>query len=135
MITHVTQTSIGVRLCLNNPFFKLLTKLSQQPESTYASLVAFTRTYLQDAHVGGVRSALIERAYLDSLGRAPSDGDTAYWQALIVKIGVNYADILRAAGERVLSAGNEAVFAAMIRRAFRLSGWPQPGWSRSSRCA
>ncbi|MDK2012201.1 MULTISPECIES: hypothetical protein [unclassified Deinococcus] len=117
MITHVTQTSIGVRLCPNNPFFKLLTKLSQQPESTYASLVAFTRTYL------------------DSLGRAPSDGDTAYWQALIVKSGVNYADILRAAGERVLSAGNEAVFAAMIRRAFRLSGWPQPGWSRSSRCA
>jgi len=126
VVTRVTQASIEVRLSPNNPFFKLLTKLSQQPESTYASLVAFTRTYLQDAQVGGVRAALIERAYLDSLGRAPSGGDTAYWQAQIVKTGANYADILRAAGEWVLSTGNDAEFAAMIRRAFRLSGRPQP---------
>ncbi|NTY00468.1 hypothetical protein [Deinococcus sp. JMULE3] len=126
VVTRVTQTSMGVRLSPNNPFFKLLTKLSQQPESTYASLVAFTRTYLQDAQVGGVRAALIERAYLDSLGRLPTSGDTAYWQAQIVKTGANYADILRAAGEWVLSAGNEAEFAAMIRRAFKLTGRPQP---------
>ncbi|WP_189073167.1 hypothetical protein [Deinococcus sedimenti] len=126
VVTRVTQTSMGVRLSPNNPFFKLLTKLSQQPDSTFLSLVEFTRTYLQDAQVGSVRAALIERAYLDSLGRAPSGGDTAYWQAQIVKTGANYTDILEAGKEWVLSAGNEAEFAAMIRRAFKLSGRPQP---------
>ncbi|GGK97440.1 hypothetical protein [Deinococcus radiotolerans] len=130
VVTRVTQSSMGVRLSPNNPFFKLLTNLGAQPDSTYRSLVAFTRTYLQDAQVSGVRAALIERAYLDSLGRKPSSGDAAYWQAQIVQTGANYADVLRAAEEWVLSAGNEAEFAALIRRAFQLSGRPQPSMEK-----
>ncbi len=130
LVTRVTQASMGVRLSPNNPFFKLLTKLSAQPDSTYQSLVDFTRTYLQDAQVSGVRAALIERAYLNSLGRMPSAGDAAYWQAQIVKTGANYTDILEAGKDWVLAAGNEAEFAAMIRRAFQLSGRPQPSMEK-----
>ncbi|WP_221089361.1 hypothetical protein [Deinococcus aquaedulcis] len=110
----------------NNPFFKLLGKLAQKPESTYSSLLAFTRTYLQDPQIDGAREGLIRAAFMRSLGRTASTADLTYWQANIKANGTTYQEVMRAAQDWVLAAGNEAEFAALIRRAFKAAGRAEP---------
>jgi len=123
---RVMVHSFGAKPSPNFPFYKLLQKLALQPNSTYDSLISFTRTYFQDPSSSNSRQTMIRKAYVDSLGRPPTAGDLAYWQARSMELGSNYLDILKAGEQWVLSAGNEAAFATMIRWAFELEGRPTP---------
>ncbi|MVN87029.1 hypothetical protein GO986_09645 [Deinococcus sp. HMF7620] len=123
---RVFLDSFGAAPHPNNPFFKLLGQLAKKPDSTYASLLDFTRSYLQDPQIDGAREGLISAAYIRSLGRPPSSGDLTYWQAQVKASGRNFTDIVQAGQDWVLSAGNEAEFSALIRRAFKAAGRAAP---------
>ena len=85
----------------------------------YSQMIDELKAWLRKPEGAGDLSETIERAYMNSFGRAPSSGELAYWQSEVKAKHYGYSHIVDYSRQWLKSAGGSGEREPLIVRAYR----------------